>query len=164
MAKEMVLTSEGRDELIKELDYLENDKRAEIGERIRVAREFGDISENSEFDDAKNEQAFLENRIAEIKQILANASIVDTPKRSSKVNIGSTVTVEVGGNEQTYTIVGAAEVDFFSGKISNESPVGSALIGHKKGDVVEVNGPTGEKNEFTIVKISSASKNGKSAR
>ncbi len=164
MAKEMVLTSEGRDELIKELEYLENDKRAEIGERIRIAREFGDISENSEFDDAKNEQAFLENRIAEIKQILASASIVDTPKRSSKVNIGSTVTVEVGKKEQVYTIVGAAEVDFFNGKISNESPVGSALIGHKKGDVVEVTGPTGEVNNFTIVKISNATKGAKASK
>ncbi len=164
MADEMVLTSEGRDELLKELEYLENDKRTEVGERIRIAREFGDISENSEFDDAKNEQAQMENRIAEIKHILANASVVETPKRSSKVNFGSTVTVEVGGVEQTYTIVGSKEVDFFSGKISNESPVGSALIGHKKGDVVEVTGPTGEKNEFTIVKISNATKNGKSEK
>lgn len=163
-SNDMVLTTEGRDDLLKELDYLENDKRAEIGERIRIAREFGDISENSEFDDAKNEQAFLENRIAEIKQILANASIVDTPKRSSKVNIGSTVTVEVNGAEQTYTIVGGAEVDFFNGKISNESPVGAALIGHKKGEVVEVTGPTGEVNEFKILKISNSSKSGKSEK
>lgn len=163
-ANDMVLTSEGRDDLLKELDYLENDKRAEIGERIRIAREFGDISENSEFDDAKNEQAFLENRIAEIKQILASAVIVDTPKRSSKINVGSTVTVEVNGTEQTYTIVGGAEVDFFNGKISNESPVGEALMGHKKGDEVEVTGPTGETNVFKILKISSSSRSGKSER
>ena len=154
MAKEMVLTAEGREELIRELHYLENEKRAEIGERIRVAREFGDITENSEYDDAKNEQAFLENRIAEINQILANASVVDTPKRSSKVNIGSTVTVKVNGEEKQYTIVGAAEVDFFNGKISNDSPVGKALIGSKKGDVVQAVGPTGKTTEFEIVKIS----------
>lgn len=154
MAKEMVLTAEGREELIRELHYLENEKRAEIGERIRIAREFGDISENSEFDDAKNEQAFMESRIAEINQILSNASVVDAPKRSNKVNIGSTVTVQANGQEHVYTIVGSAEVDFFNGKISNESPVGSALIGAKKGDVVEVTGPTGVVTEFKIIKIS----------
>ena len=154
MAKEMVLTPEGRDALIEELHSLENEKRAEIGERIRVAREFGDITENSEYDDAKNEQAVLESRIAEINQILANAVIVDAPKRSSKVNVGSNVTVKVNGEEKVYTIVGAAEVDFFNGKISNESPVGSALIGAKKGDVVEVTGPTGLVTTFEIVKIS----------
>ncbi|MGI6217043.1 MAG: transcription elongation factor GreA [Coriobacteriales bacterium] len=154
MAKEMVITAEGRDKLLAELHELEHDKRDEIGERIRIAREFGDISENSEYDDAKNDQAFLENRINEINNILAHATVIDTPKRSNKVNIGSTVTVEVGGKEQVFTIVGAAEVDFFNGKISNESPVGAALIGHKKGDVVEVVGPTGSTNEFTIVKIS----------
>jgi len=158
MAKEMVLTPEGRDALIEELRYLENDKRAEIGERIRVAREFGDISENSEYDDAKNEQAFLENRIAEINQILANATIVDAPKRSGKVNIGSAVTVAYDGQEETYTIVGAAEVDYFEGKISNESPVGKALIGAKKGDIVEVTGPTGVKTTFEVIKISNKAK------
>ncbi len=158
MAKEMVLTAEGREELIKELHYLENEKRAEIGERIRIARDFGDISENSEYDDAKNDQVFLESRIAEINQILANASVVDAPKRSNKVGIGSTVTVEVNGEKHVYTIVGAAEVDFFNGKISNESPVGSALIGAKKGDIVEAVGPTGQKTEFKIVKISRDSK------
>ena len=158
MAKEMVLTPEGRDELLEELHYLENEKRAEIGERIRIAREFGDISENSEFDDAKNDQAFLESRIAEINQILSNATIISTPQRSNKVNVGSTVTVESNGKEQVYTIVGAAEVDFFSGRISNESPVGIALIGAKKGDVVEVVGPTGVKTEFKVLKISKGSK------
>ncbi len=156
MAKETVLTPEGREDLENELHYLETEKRAEIGERIRVAREFGDISENSEYDDAKNDQAFMEERIAEIKDILQHATIVDAPKRSNKVHIGSTVTCEVNGKEQAYTIVGAAEVDFFANKISNESPVGAALIGHKKGDVVEVTGPTGVKSTFTIVKISNA--------
>ena len=157
MAKEMVLTPEGRDELLEELHYLENEKRAEIGERIRVAREFGDISENSEFDDAKNDQAFLESRIAEINQILASATIIE-PTRSNKVNVGCTVTVESNGKEQVYTIVGAAEVDFFSGRISNESPVGAALIGAKKGDIVEVVGPTGVTTEFKVLKISKGSK------
>ena len=163
MARDMVLTEEGRKTLLDELDYLENEKRNEIAERIRVAREFGDISENSEYDDAKKDQAFLEERIAEINNILANAEIVKAPQRSSKVNIGSVVTVEVNGETKDYTIVGASEVDFFAGKISNESPVGAALIGQKKDEVVEVTGPTGMVNEFKIVKIS-REKAGKAAK
>lgn len=157
MAKETSLTPEGHDALVAELHSLENEKRAEIGERLRIAKEFGDISENSEYDDAKNEQEFVESRIAEIKQIIANATIIDAPKRSSKVNFGSTVTVSYDGKEETYTIVGAAEVNYFEGKISNESPVGSALIGAKKGDLVEVCGPTGVKTVFEVLKISNSS-------
>ena len=155
MHKEIVLTSEGRKKLEEELRHLEKDRRAEIGERIRIAREFGDISENSEYDDAKNEQAWLESRISEINQILANATIVDAPKRSNKVSIGSVVTVETAdGIERVFTIVGAAEVDVASGRISNESPVGSALIGAKKGDTVEAVGPTGRLTQLTVLKIS----------
>ena len=148
-----ILTPEGREKLEEELHYLENEKRAEIGERIKVAREFGDISENSEYDDAKNEQGMMEARIAEITHILAEATVVNTPKRSNKVNIGSTVTIDMGGRERVFTIVGGAESDVASGKISNESPVGSALIGHKKGDHVETVGPTGRKIEMDILKI-----------
>ena len=122
-------------------------------ERIKVAREFGDISENSEYDDAKNEQGMMEARIAEISRILSEATVVTTPKRSSKVNIGSTVTVDMGGRERVFTIVGGAESDVASGKISNESPVGSALLGRKKGDKVETTGPTGKHIEMTILKI-----------
>ena len=109
-----------------------------MGERIKVAREFGDISENSEYDDAKNEQGMLEARIAEITRILGEATVVATPKRSNSVHIGSTVTVDMGGRERVFTIVGGAESDAHEGKISNESPVGKALIGAKVGDVVEV--------------------------
>ena len=133
-----ILTQEGREKLEEELHYLETEKRAEIGERIKVAREFGDISENSEYDDAKNEQGMTEARIAEITRILSEATVVNTPKRSSKVNIGSVVTVDMNGKERVFTIVGAAESDVAAGKISNESPVGKALIGAKVGDVVEV--------------------------
>ncbi|MCR5846243.1 MAG: transcription elongation factor GreA [bacterium] len=155
MANEVVLTSEGRDKLLEELHYLETEKRAEIGERIRVAREFGDISENSEYDDAKNEQAQMESRIAEINQILANAQIISTPRSSSKVSVGLNVEVLINGvEEKTLSIVGAAEANSLEGKISNESPVGSALIGKKKGDEVEVVGPTGKRNTFKIIKIS----------
>ena len=151
MAKE--ITAEGREKLVRELEYLETEKRAEIGERIKVAREFGDISENSEYDDAKNEQGMVEARIAEITHILSEATVVNTPKRSNKVNIGSTVTVNMGGKERVFTIVGAAESDVANNKISNESPVGSALIGHKKGDHVETVGPTGRAIEMDIIKI-----------
>lgn len=148
-----ILTQEGKTKLEEELRYLETEKRAEIGERIKIAREFGDISENSEYDDAKNEQGMVEARIAEVSRILSEATVVTTPKRSNKVNIGSVVTVDMGGKERVFTIVGGAESDAAAGKISNESPVGSALLGHKMGDVVETTGPTGRDIIMTIVKI-----------
>ena len=148
-----ILTPEGRAKLEEELHFLETEKRAEIGERIKVAREFGDISENSEYDDAKNEQARVESRIAEITRILAEATVVTTPKRSSKVNIGSTVTVLMNGTERVFTIVGVAESDSLAGKISNESPVGAALLGRKKDDHNSITGPTGREIELTIIKI-----------
>ena len=148
-----ILTPDGRQKLEEELDYLENEKRDEIGERIRVAREFGDISENSEYDDAKNEQGMVEARIAEIKRILSEATVVVAPKRSSQVNIGSTVTVLMNGKERVLSIVGGAESDAANGKISNESPVGAALLGHKKGEKVSAQGPTGRQIDLEILKI-----------
>lgn len=148
-----ILTPEGRQKLEEELQYLETEKRAEIGERIKVAREFGDISENSEYDDAKNEQGMMEARIAEITRILSEATVVSAPKRSSKVTIGSTVTVKMNGDQRVLTIVGAAESDAAHGKVSNESPIGSALLGHKKGESFSVTGPTGRKTEIEIIKI-----------
>lgn len=96
-----ILTQEGKDKLEEELHFLETEKRAEIGERIKVAREFGDISENSEYDDAKNEQGMMEARIAEISRILSEATVVNTPKRSNSVHIGSTVTVDMGGDRKS---------------------------------------------------------------
>ena len=148
-----ILTPEGRQKLEEELHYLETEKRAEVGERIKVAREFGDISENSEYDDAKNEQGMMEARIAEIGRILSEATVVEAPKRSSKVTIGSTVTVDMGGRERVFTIVGGAEADVAAGKISNESPVGAALLGNKKGGEIETTGPTGRVIKMTILKI-----------
>ena len=153
MANDYVLTEEGKQKLEEELRYLETEKRVEIGERIKVARSFGDISENSEYDDAKNEQGLMEARIAEITRILGDATVVATPKRSTKVNIGSVVTVKMGNAEQVFSIVGAAEADVREGKISNESPVGAALLGHKKGDEVSAEGPTGKQIKMTILKI-----------
>lgn len=151
--RDYILTEEGKAKLEEELHYLETEKRAEIGERIKVAREFGDISENSEYDDAKNEQGMMEARIAEITRILGDATVVATPKRSNKVNIGSVVTVDMDGRERVFTIVGGAEADAAAGKISNESPVGSALLGHKKGEVITAMGPTGREISMEIIKI-----------
>ena len=151
--KDYILTEEGKQKLEEELRFLETERRAEVGERIRVASEFGDISENSEYDDAKNEQALVESRIAEINRILGDATVVTTSKRSTRVGIGSSVTVIMDGTERVFNIVGAAESDVRSGKISNESPVGAALLGHKKGDTVSANGPTGRCIEMTIVKV-----------
>ncbi len=151
---DFILTEEGKQKLEEELYYLETEKRAEVGERIRVAREFGDISENSEYDDAKNEQGQMEARIAEITRILGDATVVAAPKRSTKVGIGSVVTVKMGDQERVFSIVGAAESDVRDGKISNESPVGAALLGKKKGDTVSALGPSGKEIEMTIVDIS----------
>ena len=148
-----ILTPEGRQKLEEELHYLETEKRAEVGERIKVAREFGDISENSEYDDAKNEQGMMEARIAEIGRILSEATVVEAPKRASKVTIGSSVSVDMGGRERVFTIVGGAEADVAAGKISNESPVGHAIIGHGEGDSVEVVTPSGKTRVYTIAKI-----------
>ena len=116
-----VLTEEGKKKLEEELHYLENEKRAEIGERIKVAREFGDISENSEYDDAKNEQGMMEARIAEISRILPRPRS-STRERSSKVNIGSTVTVDMGGRERVFTIVGGAEATWRPARYQTSRP------------------------------------------
>ena len=153
MTTEYVITEEGKQKLEEELHYLEQYKRPEVGDRIKVAREFGDISENSEYDDAKNEQGLLEARIAEITRILGDATVVANSKRSTKVNIGSVVTLDMGGEERVFSIVGAAEADVREGKISNESPVGAALLGHKKGDAVSAVGPTGKEISMTILKV-----------
>lgn len=153
MDNNYVLTQEGKEKLEQELHFLETEKRAEIGDRIRVAREFGDISENSEYDDAKNEQAANEARIAEITRILGEATIVEAPTESGRVNIGSCVTVNMGGRERVFTIVGGAEANSAEGKISNESPVGAALLGHKQGENVEAQGPTGRVIKMSILAI-----------
>lgn len=148
---EIILTEEGKQDLLDELHYLETEKRAEVGERIKIAREFGDISENSEYDDAKNEQAMMEGRIAEINRILQEATIISASKKGSKINIGNTVTVEMNGAERVFTIVGGAESNVAAGKISNLSPVGQALLGSKKGDTVTAVGPNGRETQIKIL-------------
>ena len=156
MHKEIALTPEGHAKLEEELRHLETVKRREVGERIKEAKEFGDISENSEYDDAKNEQAWVESRIIEIGVILANATIIDALKSTpTKVTLGCKVKIKDATDEvHTYQVVGSAEADPANDKISNESPVGQAIMGHKKGDVVEVSTPSGKVLKYTVLSIS----------
>lgn len=144
--RNVVLTTEGYNKLEEELKYLKGPKKMQVAERIKIAREFGDLSENSEYDDAKNEQALLEARIQDIEGMLRVAKVVEDDEVSTrKVGIGTQVTVHdfEFDEDVTYGIVGATEVDIKNNKISNESPVGKALIGAKKGDEVEVETPGG---------------------
>jgi transcription elongation factor GreA len=144
--KEVLLTQEGYDNLEKELEYLTTEKRAEIAERIKIALGFGDLSENSEYDEAKNAQAANETKIAELENKLRYAKIIDESEIDTKtVQVGNTVKVlDMEFNEEeSYTIVGSTEVDLAQNKISNESPIGEALMGAKKGQVVEAQAPAG---------------------
>src|ERR1700748_1026769 len=132
MQKDVILTPEGLEKLKKEIEYLSTDKRREVAERIKEAREFGDISENSEYDDAKNEQALLESRIARLKEQLRSARVSDTAGIATDVvGVGTKVKVKYvdGGESEEYEIVGSAEADPTENKLSNESPVGRAVIG-----------------------------------
>jgi transcription elongation factor GreA len=144
--KDVILTPEGYQNLVDELEHLRTERRLEVAERIREAREFGDISENSEYDDAKNEQAMLEARIAQLEERLRAARVIDASEVSSDVvSLGSHVKVDDldHGDSLSYTIVGSAEADPGAGKLSNESPVGRALMGRKKGEQIEVAVPQG---------------------
>jgi transcription elongation factor GreA len=154
MPKDVILTPEGLSKLKDELEYLSNDKRREVAERIKEAREFGDISENSEYDDAKNEQAMLEARIAALEEKLRSAQVIDAGELSTDmVHVGSVVHVkDEDGKSQKYTIVGSAEANPREYKLSNESPVGKALVGRKRGDEVTVTTPRGERR-LKITKI-----------
>jgi transcription elongation factor GreA len=146
MQKDVLLTPEGLQKLKDEIEYLSNDKRREVAERIKEAREFGDISENSEYDDAKNEQAMLEARIASLEDKLRSASVIDASELDNDVvRVGSLVHVkDDDGKSHTYTIVGSTEADPANKRLSNESPVGKALIGRKKGDEFSVVAPRRE--------------------
>lgn len=146
MSKPVILTYEGLKKLEEELEYLKTVKRAEVAEKIKQARAFGDLSENSEYDEAKNEQAFIEGRIATLEAMLKNAKVIDEEDiKLDQVSIGCTVKVydESYNEEVEYTIVGSAEVDPMNSKISDESPIGKALLGKKVGDVVSVEVPAG---------------------
>ena len=156
--KEVILTEEGYEKLKQEIDLLSSDKRREVADRIRVAREFGDIAENAEYDDAKNEQALLEHRIALLQERLAAARVIEARDiRSDAVSIGSRVKLKDmdAGETVEYYIVGSAEADPTGRKLSNESPVGKAIIGRKKGEVVDVVAPRGSL-KFKILDIAAA--------
>ena len=153
--QEVILTQEGFDKLEEELNYLKTEKRTEIAERIKVARGFGDLSENSEYDEAKNAQSENEQQIAELEAKIRHAKVIDSSEIDTKtVQIGNTVTVyDVEFDEEVeYTIVGSTEVNLAENKISNESPIGKALLGAKKGAKVQVNAPAGI-IEYEIRKI-----------
>jgi len=156
--KEVILTPEGYKKLKQEIDHLQNEKRREVADRIRVAREFGDIAENAEYDDAKNEQAMLEHKIAQLEERLLSARVITKKEISTdEVSVGSKVRLrDIGANKTfEYHIVGSAEANPAENKLSNESPVGKAIIGHKKGDVVEVSAPRGAL-KFKILEIKAA--------
>ncbi|CRK84235.1 transcription elongation factor GreA [Neobacillus massiliamazoniensis] len=145
--KEFPMTLAGKEKLEQELDYLKTVKRKEVVERIKIARSFGDLSENSEYDSAKEEQAFVEGRITTLENMIRNAKIIEEGEMASdSVSLGRSVTfIELpDGDEETYTIVGSAEADPFEGKISNDSPIAKSLIGKKVGDQVSVQTPGGE--------------------
>ncbi|MBO8136977.1 MAG: transcription elongation factor GreA [Desulfotomaculum sp.] len=144
--KETILTNAGLKKLEEELENLKTVKRREVAQRIKQAIEFGDISENSEYEDAKNEQAFIEGRIITLEKMLRNAKVIEDDKLDKDtVSLGSTVLLKdlEFGDEVKYTIVGSVEADPDNNKISNESPVGKAILGHKKGDIVDVEVPAG---------------------
>ena len=137
--KTFPMTLEGKEKLEQELEELRTTKRAEIIERIKIARSFGDLSENSEYESAKDEQAFMEARIKEIQNMLNHAEIID----NKSIDENEVAVQEDDDEPETYQIVGAAEADPFEGKISNESPIASGLIGHKLGDIVSIDTPGG---------------------
>jgi transcription elongation factor GreA len=147
MPKDVILTPEGLAQLKSELEMLSTVRRREVAARIKEAREFGDISENAEYDDAKNEQAMLEARIAQLEERLRSATVVDASDLDTEVvRVGSRVQVEeAGGKQTTYTIVGSAEAKPAEMKLSNESPVGKALVGRRAGEEVSFTTPRGER-------------------
>jgi transcription elongation factor GreA len=156
MVRETVLTPQGLKELKAKIEYLQTERRREVATRIKEAREFGDIAENSEYDDAKNEQAMLEKQIADLEEKLRAATVIDDRKVDTDiVGVGVTVHVKDQKTDKSvkYKIVGSAEANPGEMKLSNESPVGKALIGHKRGEVVSVPVPRGPARKLKITKI-----------
>jgi transcription elongation factor GreA len=159
MARDTLLTPEGLEELKAKIKHLQTDRRREVAERIKEAREFGDIAENSEYDDAKNEQAMLEKQIADLEEKLRNARVIDRKDIDTDiVGVGVAVHVKDQKTDKSvkYQLVGSAEADPRENKLSNESPVGKALLGHKRGDIVTVPVPRGPARKLKITKIEAA--------
>ena len=150
---DQIISQDGYNKLNEELELLSTIRRREIADRIEKAKELGDLSENAEYHEAKEAQAFNEGRIGEIKAMLKNLTVVENGNNHGSVGMGSVVTVKVNGKERNYTIVSFNEADPLEGKISNESPIGKAFIGKKKGEKVTVETPKGVM-EYEIVKIS----------
>jgi transcription elongation factor GreA len=159
MARDTLLTPEGLEELKAKIRYLQTERRREVAERIKEAREFGDIAENSEYDDAKNEQAMLEKQIADLEEKLRNARVINRKDIDTDVvGVGVAVHVKDQKTDKSvkYQLVGSAEADPRENKLSNESPVGKALLGHKRGDIVTVPVPRGPARKLKITKIEAA--------
>ena len=159
MARESLITPEGLEKLKEELDVLQTVRRREVAERIKEAREFGDIAENSEYDDAKNEQAMLESRIMQMEERIRRATVIDAKDvDTTAVGVGVKVHVkdEKTGDSKKFQIVGSAESNLAEGRLSHESPIGRALMGHKRNDVVTVEVPRGPKRKLKITKIEAA--------
>lgn len=153
--KETIVTPDGLRKLEEELEYLKTVRRKEVAERIKQAKEFGDLAENAEYEDAKNEQAFIEGRIQAIEQMLRNVKVIDNnDRKADRVSVGCTVRLrdEQTREELSYTIVGSPEADPSRDLISNESPVGRALLGRRKGEVVDVDTPGG-RLKYTVLQI-----------
>lgn len=148
----ILLTKEGCGKLKEEYRYLVEERRHEIAEKIQSAREMGDLSENATYQTAKEEQAFVEGRIAELEEIFRNSTVVDSHGGKAEVQIGSKIKVHIEGTEQTFWLVGSGEADPANGRISHESPIGQALIGKKAGDEIEVDAPVG-KIIYKILKV-----------
>jgi len=156
VTRQSVITKEGLEKLREEIEQLSTEKRREVAARIKEAREFGDISENAEYDDAKNEQALLEQRIATLEERLRRAEVIDEKDVDTSVaGVGTTVHVkdQKSGDSQKFLIVGSAEADPMEHKLSNESPIGQALMGKKRNEVVSVDVPRGPKKKLKITKI-----------
>ena len=156
MPRDTVLTPEGLEELKARIEHLRGDRRREVAERIKEAREFGDIAENSEYDDAKNEQAMLEKQISDLEEKLRSARVINEKDvDTGVVSVGATVHVKDQKTDKStkFKIVGSAEANPADAKLSNESPVGKALIGHKRGDTVTVPVPRGPARKLKITKI-----------
>ena len=149
--KKTKYTVEGFEKLKEEYEYLKNVRRQEVKEQLKEARSFGDLSENSEYDEARDQQAKVESRIAELEYLIKNAEVVDTETIKNVVALGSTVELEyTDGRKVTYNLVGSNEVDPMNKKISDQSPIGMAVIGHKKGETVTIETPAGEKDAKII--------------